>query len=247
MMLGRTASSMVSLILVLFALDRYQSAAVAGAATFLSIAPGLLVSPIAGALLDRHGRTRLIIVDYVVAATALVLIAVLDSADSLPVPALLHIVTGIFFLALPVLSLQRLGQSPAFVGAMFSLMGIAAGASVLFFGRINTEGRERQLMAGSMFGQGVAMALVLFAPFVPTVALAMLAMGLATGPFDVTMFTLRQRRTDSAWFGRAFAVSMALNFAGFPVGSAVGGVMLATSLGGALALAVSTAAAAAAM
>ena len=93
-MLGRTASSMVSLILVLFALDRYQSAAVAGAATFLSIAPGLLVSPIAGALLDRHGRTRLIFVDYVVAATALVLIAVLDAAGSLPVPLLLLIVTA---------------------------------------------------------------------------------------------------------------------------------------------------------
>ena len=94
MMLGRTASSMVSLILVLFALDRYQSAAVAGAATFLSIAPGLLVSPIAGALLDRHGRTRLIFVDYVVAAAALVLIAVLDAAGSLPVPLLLLIVTA---------------------------------------------------------------------------------------------------------------------------------------------------------
>src|SRR5438034_6377578 len=94
MMLGRTASSMVSLILVLFALDRYQSAAVAGAATFLSIAPGLLVSPIAGALLDRHGRTRLIFVDYVVAATALVLIAVLDAAGSLPIPLLLLIVTA---------------------------------------------------------------------------------------------------------------------------------------------------------
>ena len=117
---------------------------------------------------------------------------------------------------------------------MFSLMGLAAGVSVLFFGRINTEGREPQLMAGSMLGQGAAMALVLFAPYVPTVALAMLAMGLATGPFDVTMFTLRQRRTDPAWFGRAFAVSMALNFAGFPVGSAVGGVVVTRSLDAAL-------------
>src|SRR5207245_2698373 len=107
----------------------------------------------------------------------------------------------------------------------------------LFFGRINTEGRERQLMAGSMLGQGAAMALVLFAPYVPTVALAMLVLGLATGPFDVTMFTLRQRRTDPAWFGRAFAVSMALNFAGFPIGSAIGGVVIAGSLAFALAAA----------
>src|SRR5207245_6339564 len=117
----------------------------------------------------------------------------------------------------------------------------------LFFGRINTEGRERQLMAGSMLGQGAAMALVLFAPYVPTVAAAMLAMGMATGPFDVTMFTLRQRRTDPAWFGRAFAVSMALNFAGFPIGSGIGGIVLAASLQGALALAVVATAAATGM
>src|SRR5437879_7134711 len=335
MMLGRTASSMVSLILVLFALDRYQSAAVAGAATFLSIAPGLLVSPIAGALLDRHGRTRLIFVDYVVAATALVLIALLDAAGSLPVPLLLLIVTahsltfplsnagmrtlfpvlvprslweranavdsngyvvssilgpaaaggivgflgagsaliaaavvfaaaalaatgiydpserraerpllaeawaglvyvirnptlrglaisvsivnigtGIFFLALPVLSLQRLGPSPAFVGAMFWLMGIAAGVWVLCFGRINKEVRERQLMAGSMLGQGAAMALVLFAPYVPTVALAMLAMRLATGRFDVTRFPLRPRRPDPTWSARGSAVPMGFNVPG---------------------------------
>jgi len=40
------------------------------------------------------------------------------------------------------------------------------------------------------------------------------------------MFTIRQRRTDPAWMGRAFAISMALNFAGFPVGSALGGLLV---------------------
>ena len=36
----------------------------------------------------------------------------------------------------------------------------------------------------------------------------------SNGPFDISLFTLRQRRTDPAWFGRAFAVSMSLNFVG---------------------------------
>src|SRR5919204_178635 len=77
MLLARTAGQMTSLILVLFALERYKSPTIAGVATFLSIAPGLLVSPIAGALLDRHGRTRLVVLDYSVAAISLALLGAL--------------------------------------------------------------------------------------------------------------------------------------------------------------------------
>src|SRR3989304_5840639 len=51
---------------------------------FASLAPGLLISPIGGALLDRHGRTRLILLDLVIAVVSLGLIAVLAVADVLP-------------------------------------------------------------------------------------------------------------------------------------------------------------------
>ena len=53
---------------------------------------------------------------------------------------------------------------------------------------------------------------------------------LATGPFDVSMFSMRQRRTDPAWYGRAFAVSMGLNWAGQPIGSAISGPLIHTGL-----------------
>ena len=46
--------------------------------------------------------------------------------------------------------------------------------------------------------------------------------------------TLRQRRTDPAWFGRAFAVSMALNYVGTPIGSALAGPLIGWSLDAAL-------------
>src|SRR5207247_9741776 len=61
-------------------------------------------------------------------------------------------------------------------------------------------------------------------------ALGLSVLGAATGPFDLVLFTLRQRRTDPAWLGRAFAVSMSLNFMGFPVGSAIGGAVAPISL-----------------
>jgi hypothetical protein len=87
---------------------------------------------------------------------------------------------------------------------------------------------------------GVAVALLLppavDAGLDPAAGLALLAGwavvgGLANGPLDIALFTIRQRRTDPAWTGRAFAVSMALNFLGFPIGAAVAGVLAEGSLG----------------
>jgi MFS family permease len=351
MLLARTATTMVELVLVLFALERFHSPGLAGAVTFLSLAPGLLVSPIAGALLDRHGRTKLMVVDYIVAATALALIVGLGVVDQLTEVLLLAIVTvmsltfplsttgvrtmfplivprplweranavdsngyvvssifgpaiagalvaavgslwalgltsaiyavaaiitlplrdplgriphgglmsdawaglvytwrnatlrglgisvsttnlanGLFYIGLPVFVLSRLGGGAAQVGQLFALMGVTAAVSVLFVGRIGTEGRERQLLAAAMVLTGVGYGAVLFSPNLLFAAVVMAVIGLATGPFDVVLFTLRQRRTDPAWLGRAFAVSMSLNFLGFPVGSAVGGALVPISL-----------------
>ena len=64
MILARIAQSMVGVAMVLFTLREYGSPALAGAVTLAYVLPGLVVSPIAGALLDRHGRVRLIILDY---------------------------------------------------------------------------------------------------------------------------------------------------------------------------------------
>jgi MFS family permease len=351
MLLARTATTMVELVLVLFALDRFHSAGLAGAVTFLALAPGLLLSPIAGALLDRHGRVKLMVLDYVVAAAALALIVGLGATDLLSEAALLAIVVvmsltfplsttgvrtmfplivprplweranaidsngyvvssifgpaiagalvatvgslwalgltavfyaiaavitaplrdplgrvphggllsdawaglvytwsnltlrglgisvstanvanGLFFIGLPVLVLSRLGGGPAQVGQMFALMGVTAAVSVLVVGRIGTEGRERPLLAAAMLLTGLGYGLVLLLPSLLLAALAMALIGLATGPFDVVLFTLRQRRTDPAWLGRAFAVSMSFNFMGFPVGSALGGAVAPLSL-----------------
>src|SRR5437870_7685256 len=351
MLLARTATTMVELILVLFALERFHSPGLAGAVTFLALAPGLLMSPIAGALLDRHGRVKLMVVDYVVAASALALIVGLGATDALSEFLLLAIVTvqsltcplsttgvrtlfpllvprplweranaidsngyvvssifgpalagalvatvgslwtlgltsalylvaaaittrvrdplgvvphgrlladawaglvyvernatlrglaisistsniagGLFYIGLPVLVLSRLGSGPAEVGQLFALSGVTAAVSVLFIGRIGTEGRERQLLGGAMLIVGVGYAALIVSPSLLAVALVMVLIGVATGPFDVVLFTLRQRRTDPAWLGRAFAVSMSLNFVGFPVGSALGGALAPLSL-----------------
>jgi hypothetical protein len=51
---------------------------------------------------------------------------------------------------------------------------------------------------------------------------------------DIGLFTIRQRRTDPAWMGRAFAVSMAFNFVGYPIGAALAGSIASVSIDAAI-------------
>ena len=88
-LLTRTATQMWTVGIVLFTLERYHSPSVAGISIFVLIFPGLTVSPIAGALLDRHGRKRLMRLDFTVAATCLTTIVTLAATNHLPVWGLL--------------------------------------------------------------------------------------------------------------------------------------------------------------
>lgn len=152
---------------------------------------------------------------------------------------------GVLVIAMPVLVLGRLHLGPAVVGLIWGATGGAAFVSTLIVGRLNTAGRERQLMAGSLLAMAAAMAFVPLARSVVVVAVALVAVGLVETPFDIAFLTLRQRRTDPGRFGRMFAVSMALNQLGQPVGSAFAGPLVAWSLTGALWFAVACVGAAA--
>jgi MFS family permease len=362
MQLARIAQSMVGVALVLFTLAEYGSPALAGLVTFASVFPGLLVSPIAGALLDRHGRIRLIVLDYVVAAMTLALLFVLATADVLPswllvliaaissltsilshvglrtlfpllVPrhlwerinavdsngyvvatllgpplaaaavatigpreallaiaapfglaalillglrdpaaaptstgrlladawagvrytwrnptlrglgfsiSVLNLAGGMATIVIPLIILEQLGLSEALVGIVFACSGLSGMVSAFLFGRMDTRGREWALLVVPMLAMAPTVILLLpaagaFGPIDASVGLAlvvvsMLVFGFLNGPLDIALFTVRQRRTDPAILGRAFAVSMAFNFMGFPIGAALAGTLAASSL-----------------
>jgi MFS family permease len=351
-LLARLGGQMLEIALVLFVLQRYQSPSLAGLTVLLSILPGLALSPVAGALLDRQGRVRLMILDYAVTAGLMAAIVTLSLAHRLPPPLLLLIVSvlgvsnilsitgarslfplmvprtlwdrangldtslysltavigpatagvvvarfgpeaallvtasvaaiaavslvgvhepiarvdsggsligdawaallyvvrhaslrglaitlflanlgfGVIPVGLPLLVLRHLHGSAANVGQIFAVVGLAGLAAGLLIGRVNTEGRERLLIAGCIAIQVPTLALLAFTNSLPMVfAIAVIA-GAAGSVINVGIFALRQRRTDPAWFGRAFAVSMSLNFAGVPIGSALSGPLLEQSL-----------------
>ena len=353
---------MVSVAVVLFALTTYRSPMIAGIATFFSIFPGLLVSPIAGALLDRHGRIRLVVLDYLIALAALALMGTLAFAGHLPawlliviaavasltnplsgtglrslfpliIPSHLwervnaldstgfviamivgpplaaglvalcggpvaliviagsfglaaiviagssepstqaassgsllfdawqgltytwrnrtlrglgstisvqNIANGLFNIVLPVLVLQRLHLGEIVVGLVFAVEGLAGITSAVAFGRLDSRGRERIMLAVPMAAMGIPLALLLFSVTLPMLVLVTAIIGLLQGPTDIALFTLRQRRTDPAWTGRAFAVSMSVNYLGFPIGSLMAGLLVARSIEATLAFGVVT-------
>jgi MFS family permease len=356
MAVARIASAMLAIALVLFTLGHYHSPALAGAVAFASTFPGVLVSPIAGALLDRHGRGRLVLIDFVVAAASCVAIGGLAAIDQLPPallvllavatgltnplshaglrsllpllvpkrlweranavdsngyvlatlvgppvagtlvavaggPAAIMLVGGVFAVAaavllripepqtttastgnllidawqglryvithptlralglsismvnaalgvlqivIPVLLLERLGQGPAVVGLVWAAMGVAGLVAAIAFGRIDSRYREKRLIVWPMLAIAGAVTLLLVPGGLPVVVVALALFGLFSGPLDIGLFTIRQRRTDPAWMGRAFAISMSVNNVGFPIGSAITGLLVGWSLEGAI-------------
>ena len=359
MQIARVAQSMVGVALVLFTLDRYGSPAFAGLVTFASVFPGLLISPIAGALLDRHGRIRLVLLDYLVALAAMVVVGALALADLLPGPLLLLIaligsltsilshvglrslfpilvpeplwervnavdsngyvaatiigppiaavlvavlggplallVIGVAFgiaavaligvpdpaaetassgrvfadawaglrytwanrtlrglgfaitlgnlahgmtsIVIPLIVIARFGLSEAIVGLVFAASGISGMISSFAFGRMDTRGREWAMLVWPMVAIVPVVGLLLLAAGQASVPIGvgllvveMLLVGLLIGPMDIALFTVRQRRTDQAWMGRAFAVSMAFNYLGMPVGAALAGLLADRSI-----------------
>jgi predicted MFS family arabinose efflux permease len=114
------------------------------------------------------------------------------------------------------------------VGLLWAITGVAGIASVLFAGRVVKAGRERAaIMAGLLLMclAGLVLAFGRGAGLVP----GLLAVGLAAGPVDVGLLTLRQRRSDPDRLGRALAVSISLNIVGAPIGSAIGGYLIGST------------------
>jgi MFS family permease len=100
-------------------------------------------------------------------------------------------------------------------------------------------------MAPGILGSALAIGVLAAVPSLPVLAATLALVGLFSGPIDVAVLTLRQRRVEAQWLGRIMPVSMSLNMCGAPLGAALGGVLVNTSAPLAFAFAALVAAAAA--
>jgi MFS family permease len=349
---ARTATQMFSVLIVLFVLETHHSAELSGLVVVCSQVPGILVSPIAGALLDRGSRVALMRIDYLVSSSCIALIGVLSLLHSLPTSVLIVVVSassitaplsrvggkalypvmvprplwdrsnaadsgafvaasvlgpgvaglavavagpraalllpavvmltatialinlkvpdtrsartgsvlsdalaaigyvwhnrvlrmlsgtmtvfnacgGILTVAIPFIVLRSLHGGSTTVGLLFATMGGAGFLAGVLTGRFGTESREKHLLAISCMTTAAAFALLAFDHHEVVLIALVAVIGFANGPLTVAMFSLRQRATEPEWFGRAFAVSMNLNFVGSPIGASIAGALLTHSI-----------------
>jgi len=98
--LSRLGGRMLSLAIVLYALARADSPALAGWLSFALMAPGLAISPIAGALIDRAGAVWAITADMAASAACLLALTLVDRLGAANPPVLL-VLTTLFSLTSP--------------------------------------------------------------------------------------------------------------------------------------------------
>lgn len=150
--------------------------------------------------------------------------------------ALYQVAWGILLVAVPLAVSTAIGRKTAAdtaVGILWAVAGAAGAVGALLAGH-----RLRAVPARRVMAFGMAAMAVAIGPFCGGLGLPGLAAGLAlagflSGPIDVAVLTLRQRRTEPAWLGRVMAVSMSFNLSGLPVGAAAGGLLAAWWLPGA--------------
>lgn len=153
--------------------------------------------------------------------------------------SLYEIAWGILIVAVPLFAAQRFagGTGSAVAGLLWASLGLVGGISALIAGHRRTAGRERVIMALGMLVTTVAIWPIAAEFGVLGLLLGLMIIGAAAGAIDVGVLTLRQRRTDPAELGRVVSISMSLNMAGGPLGSALGGVLATWSLSAALVVA----------
>ncbi|TXL70778.1 MFS transporter [Vineibacter terrae] len=90
--LSRLAGRTFTLAIVLYVLGAFRSPELAGWVSFASMVPGMLASPLAGALLDRVGTARAIVIDMVAGTALLAALLALHVVQAVSPPLLLVLV-----------------------------------------------------------------------------------------------------------------------------------------------------------
>jgi len=135
---------------------------------------------------------------------------------------------GALTVALPVLTLRHLQAGTSAVGLLWATAAVAATASHVVFGRVNTHQTERRWICLGMAWAGAGMLVVALSGSLAQALAGMILLGSSQGPIDITTLSLAQRRTDPAWMGRSFSITQTLASVGLPLGALLGGGVAGT-------------------
>ncbi|MFF7587938.1 MFS transporter [Kitasatospora purpeofusca] len=144
---------------------------------------------------------------------------------------LYQVAVGVLVVALPQLVSAGFGAAPSWTGTSWSIAGALGIVSSLAAGHRIADGAERRFLVVGAALTALGLAGLFLHSAVFWLAAMFVLLGVAVGPMDVGLLSLRQRLLPDSGATATLAVSASLNMAGYPAGAMVGGLAAGLGLG----------------
>lgn len=144
---------------------------------------------------------------------------------------LYQVAVGVLVVSLPQLVSAGFGAAPSWTGTSWSIAGALGIASSLAAGHRIADGAERRFLIIGAALTALGLAGLFLHSTVFWLAAMFVLLGVAVGPMDVGLLSLRQRLLPDTGATATLAVSASLNMAGYPAGAMVGGLAAGLGLG----------------
>jgi MFS family permease len=134
---------------------------------------------------------------------------------------------GLTEVVIPVYSLRTLHAGSAGYGLLMSAFGGGSLLALAFISKRGTRGdRQGLTLAIILFFSGALLAPLILVRALPIALVVMGLAGLAAAPYYVVEQSLMQRLVPERLRGQIFGARGAINVAGYPLGGALGGLLL---------------------
>lgn len=143
--------------------------------------------------------------------------------------AVFQVAYGMLVIIVPVAVAGRVADevsSSRYVGLIWAVLGLAGGTGALLAGKLVHAGLERRFMVGALLLSALAVYPVSALGSLVALGTGLALFGVMEGTVNVSLMSLRLRRTEPERLGRVMTVSISVNLIGFPVGTALGGVVV---------------------
>ncbi len=135
---------------------------------------------------------------------------------------------GLAEVAIPVYSQRTLGAGAAGYGLLMSAFGVGSLLALMLISQFWSRNKRQGLSLATILSlSGLLLLPLIFLRTLPVAMLFMALAGFAAAPYYVVEQSLMQRMVPEGMQGQVFGARGALNVAGYPLGSATGGVLMA--------------------
>lgn len=112
------------------------------------------------------------------------------------------------------------------LGILLGLSGVGAVAGTIIFSAIAPRLSRRRTFIACFFVVGLVGLVLAMAPPYPVAVTAMLVFGLAAGPLNPILMSIRQERVPVQYRARVFGTTTAIAFVAIPLGQLTGGYLI---------------------